>query len=93
MTTKLPARSSIAEQTPEQRRDFELEELRVLDTRKADRQQIRSRLALQEFEDAKSRCFLLQRLARQQPQVESAKQMSAWADDLVGGSGFEEKTL
>jgi hypothetical protein len=77
MTEGLPARETVYEQTPSQ-----LEELRVLDEKLKDIEQIRGRLNLESFDLGKCRAFLLARIAKQSPQPESTKQLAIWADEF-----------
>jgi hypothetical protein len=72
----LPPREVLVELTP-------LEELRQLDQKRVDRNAIRGRLNLQEYADEKRRAFLLGRMAKQAPQMETKVQKSIWADELV----------
>jgi hypothetical protein len=72
----LPPREVLVELTP-------LEEIKQLDQKRADRNAIRGRLNLQEYADEKRRAFLLGRMAKTAPPVESPKQMATWHDELV----------
>lgn len=72
----LPAREKIVEMMP-------LDELKTLDAKRKERNDIRGRLNIQEFNDEKRRAFLLGRMAKTAPPVESPKQMSTWRDEIT----------
>lgn len=72
----LPPRDRIVELTP-------LAELAHLDASRKERNDIRGRLNLQEFNDEKRRAFLLGRMAKTAPPVESKVQKATWHDEMV----------